>query len=347
MVYFSKIGKSQMSQFSDKEVILSVFEYDFRENTSADCFNIGYGIDRNFLFGCGVSIASILLSNKKNDFTFHIFTDYFDESDKARFSDLAKQYQSCIKVYLIDCNKLKDLPSTKNWTYATYFRFVIADYFYNKVDKLLYLDADIACQGCVRELVDYKFSADEIAVVVTERDSEWWHNRSVTLATPELTAGYFNAGFLLININAWHSNNISSRAIEMLRIPEWVERITHLDQDVLNVLLAGKVTFINGKYNTRFSINYELKDKVVNPVNNETVFIHYVGPTKPWHEWSNYPVSKSFLVAKEASPWHSVALLKPTNSNQFRYCAKHKFKQGLYVQGLYSYFNYYLTKLKG
>jgi UDP-glucose:(glucosyl)LPS alpha-1,3-glucosyltransferase/UDP-D-galactose:(glucosyl)LPS alpha-1,3-D-galactosyltransferase len=48
MVYFSKIGKSQMSQFSDKEVILSVFEYDFRENASADCFNIGYGIDRNF-----------------------------------------------------------------------------------------------------------------------------------------------------------------------------------------------------------------------------------------------------------------------------------------------------------
>ena len=62
MVYFSKIGKSQMSQFSDKEVILSVFEYDFRENASADCFNIGYGIDRTFFFGFGVSIASVFFS---------------------------------------------------------------------------------------------------------------------------------------------------------------------------------------------------------------------------------------------------------------------------------------------
>ncbi|WP_349254600.1 glycosyltransferase [Escherichia coli] len=35
------------------------------------------------------------------------------------------------------------------------------------------------------------------------------------------------------------------------------------------------------KYNTRYSINYELKDKVDNPVNDDTVFIHYVGPTKP------------------------------------------------------------------
>ncbi|MGC6761959.1 glycosyltransferase, partial [Escherichia coli] len=75
-------------------------------------------------------------------------------------------------------------------------------------------------------------------------------------------------------------------------------KITHLDQDVLNVLLNGKVKFISEKYNTRYSINYELKDKVDNPVNDDTVVIHYVGPTKPWHEWADYPVSRSFLIAK-------------------------------------------------
>ncbi len=62
----------------------------------------------------------------------------------------------------------------------------------------------------------------------------------------------------------------------MLRDPDWVSKITHLDQDVLNVLLNGKVKFISEKYNTRYSINYELKDKVDNPVNDDTVFIHYV-----------------------------------------------------------------------
>ncbi|MFP1557745.1 glycosyltransferase [Escherichia coli] len=54
-----------------------------------------------------------------------------------------------------------------------------------------------------------------------------------------------------------------------------------------------------GEYNTRYSINYELKDKVDNPVNDDTVFIHYVGPTKPWHEWADYPVSRSFLLPKQ------------------------------------------------
>lgn len=333
-----------MSQFSDKDVILSVMEYNFHNRTSENNFNIAFGIDKNFLFGCGVSIASILLSNKSINFDFHVFTDHFSEDDQKRFSALAEQYKTCIKVYLIDCNKLKSLPSTKNWTYATYFRFVIADYFYGKLDKLLYLDADIACKGSIQELVDYSFTEHEIAAVVAERDIEWWTDRSVTLTTPELVSGYFNAGFLLININEWQKNDISVKAIEMLRVPEWVAKITHLDQDVLNILLVGKVNFIDGKYNTRFSINYELKDKVVNPVNNDTVFIHYVGPTKPWHEWANYPVSQSFIYAKEHSPWCNVALLQPANSNQYRYCAKHKFKQKRFLQGVLNYIKYYKAK---
>ncbi|EEV4415702.1 lipopolysaccharide 1,3-galactosyltransferase, partial [Escherichia coli] len=196
-------------------------------------------------------------------------------------------------------------------------------------------------KGSIKELLDYQFSTNEIAAVVAERDVEWWQNRASVLTTPQLASGYFNAGFLLINIDEWNLNNISSKAIEMLRDPDWVSKITHLDQDVLNVLLNGKVKFISEKYNTRYSINYELKDKVDNPVNDDTVFIHYVGPTKPWHEWADYPVSRSFLIAKAASPWSKEDLLKPVNSNQYRYCAKHKFKQKHYMAGIFNYLKYY------
>ncbi|WP_213716145.1 lipopolysaccharide 3-alpha-galactosyltransferase [Cedecea lapagei] len=335
-----------MSQFSDEDIILSVFDFNYQEKNAANVLNIAFGIDKNFLFGCGVAISSVLLSNASAFFEFHVFTDSFSEADKARFEALAKQYKTHINIYVINCEKLKSLPSTKNWSYATYFRFIIADYLYHKVDKLLYLDADIACKGSIQPLVDYIFAENEIAAVVVERDIEWWSNRASTLSTPELVSGYFNAGFLLININEWNINNISYKAIEMLRDPQWVEKITHLDQDVLNVLLVGKVKFIEGKYNTRFSINYELKDNVVNPVNDETVFIHYVGPTKPWHDWGTYPVSQSFLTAKEASPWRNVELLKPINSHQYRYSAKHKFNQKLYLQGLSNYVNYYVAKFK-
>ncbi|HGU3047191.1 TPA: glycosyltransferase family 8 C-terminal domain-containing protein, partial [Escherichia coli O103:H2] len=45
-----------------------------------------------------------------------------------------------------------------------------------------------------------------------------------------------------------------------------------------------------------------------------------------------------------ASPWSKEDLLKPVNSNQYRYCAKHKFKQKHYMAGIFNYLKYYKEK---
>ncbi|VFS56020.1 Lipopolysaccharide 1,2-glucosyltransferase [Leminorella grimontii] len=144
--------------FNEAEVIRTVMDFNHSEGGSENAFNIAYGIDKNFLFGCGVSIASVLLSNPSGHFVFHVFTDYFSDDDRQKFDDLAAQYKTHISVYLIDCEKLKSLPSTKNWTYAIYFRFIIFDYFASRLDRILYLDADIVCQNSVDELLSLEFA---------------------------------------------------------------------------------------------------------------------------------------------------------------------------------------------
>ena len=78
--------------------------------------------------------------------------------------------------------------------------------------------------------------------------------------------------------------------------------------------MADKLVYADIKYNTQFSLNYQLKESFKNPVTNDTVFIHYIGPTKPWHDWAwDYPISQAFMAAKNASPWKDTALLKPVN----------------------------------
>lgn len=330
-----------------KKTVTTVLDYNYEMAPSEISFNITYGVDENFLFGCGVSVASILLSNPHENITFHIFTDCFCDSDKKKFEGLAKQYKSHIKVYLIDCEKLKSFPSTQNWSYATYFRFIIADYFSGKLEKILYLDADIICKGNIKELTTWSFEEGEIAAVVVENDEVWWKNRSDRLSIEKLSHGYFNAGFLLIDIPQWAAEKISDRAIEMLGDPQVCNIITHLDQDVLNMILAGHVRFINKKYNTRISLNYQLKKNFESPITEDTVFIHFIGPTKPWHNWATYPASDSFLKAKKASPWSSSDLLKPGSSNQYRYSAKHHLNQGLIWHGLKNYLCYYKMKVLG
>ncbi|HIB1645499.1 TPA: lipopolysaccharide 3-alpha-galactosyltransferase [Salmonella enterica subsp. enterica serovar Muenchen] len=330
----------------ESDFIISTIDYNYHDDAGNISLDIAYGVDQNFLLGCGVSVASVLKHNGNEKLRFHIFIDCFRDIDREVFNALAEQYKTRITIYLISCETLLTLPTTKNWTYAIYFRFAIADYFINKINRLLYLDADIICQGSIDELISVSFSGNQIAVVVPEGESDWWLKRSKSLETAGIANGYFNSGFLLINIPQWAAECISTHAIEMLNNPNITNKITHPDQDVLNILLANKVVFTDVKFNTQFSLNYQLKDKFVNPVKNDTVLIHYIGPTKPWHNWAGgYPISKPFIDAKMASPWKRVPLLKPANSNQLRYCAKHMLKNKQYIKGLFSYFLYFFKKL--
>ncbi|EMP8819579.1 lipopolysaccharide 1,3-galactosyltransferase, partial [Escherichia coli] len=50
--------------FNPQEMINKTIIFDERPAASvASSFHVAYGIDQNFLFGCGVSITSVLLHN--------------------------------------------------------------------------------------------------------------------------------------------------------------------------------------------------------------------------------------------------------------------------------------------
>lgn len=312
--------------------------------SAASLFHVAYGIDKNFLFGCGVSITSVLLHNKDINFVFHVFIDDIPEADTHRLAQLAEQYKTCIQIHLVNCARLKALPTTKNWSIAMYFRFVIADYFVGQQEKILYMDADIVCQGALKSLVAMDL-ADNVAAVVTERDANWWALRAQSLQCSELENGYFNSGVLLINTKAWEMESVSSKAMSMLVDKAIISRLTYMDQDILNLILLGKVKFIDAKYNTQFSLNYELKKSVNCPIKDETVLIHYVGPTKPWHYWACYPSAQPFISAKKASPWKDEPLMRVNNSNYARYCAKHNIKQNKPISGMMNYIYYFYLKI--
>ncbi|MCH5051446.1 lipopolysaccharide 3-alpha-galactosyltransferase [Pectobacterium aquaticum] len=314
------------------------------ENSESDTLNIAYGIDKNFMFGCAISAASILLHNPDIKFSFHIFTDSLGDDEEEKFQNLSTQYNADINLYIVNCDELKSLPSTKNWSYATYFRFVIADLLYPEIETLLYIDADIVCKGSLHELLGIEFN-NNIAAVVAEEDKVWWEKRAKALDEPGINAGYFNAGFLYINLAQWQKNDISSQAMSLLADEKVKSKISYLDQDILNILLIDKTTWLDKKYNTQYSINYELsKPKPVNPIKDDTVMIHYIGPTKPWHKWAeNYACTEYFLDAKSASPWAKSPLLKAMTTSNMRYCAKHQFHNGRNSSAIY-FFIMYLTK---
>lgn len=329
------------------DFITKTVAFDFSDARYAEKpLHICYGIDQNFLFGCGISIASILLNNTDSNFVFHIYIDVINDEQIVKIRELAERYYSRIEIHTINCDRLLSFPTTKNWSIATYFRFIIGDSFIGREERIIYMDADIMCQGSIRELFSLNID-DKVAAVVPERDTTWWKKRADSLGCSALEKGYFNAGFLLLNISAWAKENVSAKALAILSDDLMVKKLSYLDQDILNIILADKVEFLDIKYNTQFSLNYELKDNVVSSINDNTIFIHYIGPTKPWHAWAQYPRAQAFILAKEQSPWKNSELIQATNANYARYCAKHYFKQGRVIGGIKAYLSYFYLKLMG
>lgn len=334
-----------MRYFDDDIVVETISFTHVRDAALQDMMTICYGTDGSFMPGAAVSAFSVAAENPGINIAFHIFTNGLEEAYRTRFAAFAEEQKVTVVLYVINSDLLKSLPQNKLWSTAIYYRFIIADFFYQKRDRILYIDSDIVCTGSLEPLFTTSLQ-DNIVAAVTERDSQWWQSRASRLGEPELSAGYYNSGVLLIDTQRWFEENATPRAIERLQDAQLVARLTYFDQDVLNLTTCGKTCFLDKKYNVQYSLNYELGSKHSRPEQGSYTLLHYIGPTKPWHQYaSRYAISASYTRAKAASPWRDLPYQPPLSSMQLRYAAKHCFKQKQWLSGLKYYALYFKAKL--
>lgn len=331
--------------------VIEISEYKvFDDRTSAsadiDALNIAYGVDRNYLDWVGISITSVVINNSI-DINYHIVADEYNTSFLKNIEALAKKYKLKISLYLINADSLDCLPRTKVWSRAMYFRLFAFELFSSKLDKLLYLDADVFCKGRLDELAACDLTGVTAAVV---RDVDSMQKRVVErLKDPELQDNYFNSGVVYANLQEWVKNDLTNRILAMLTY-ENNHHITYKypDQDVLNILLKGKVQYLPRKFNTIYTIKSELKDrshqKYKHLISDDTVLIHYTGVTKPWHKWAVYPSVQYYLQALAVSPWKNQPPRDAQTIVELKKRYKHLLIQHKYYSGFIAGLSYLLRK---
>lgn len=314
-----------------------------------ETFNVSWGVDTNYQIGVAISIASILEKNKEQEkeFTFHIIADDFSDEYQSRLSKLATQYRTVIKLYEIDPNPLKKLPKTDIWPISIYYRLISFDYFSDKLNTLLYLDADIVCQSEVGELLHLNLERKYGAVVV---DVESMQEKSAErLGNAAFHGTYFNSGVMLINMLEWRANRLTQKSFDLLSDEKIVSRLKYPDQDILNILLLGHALLLPRKFNTVFTLKSEFEDK--NPdaykqiLRDDTVFIHYTGITKPWHDWADYASARFFRDIYKISPWSDIKYVHATKVYELKEKYKHLLHQGKTIAGLATAVKYNVKKI--
>lgn len=307
-------------------------------NNKKSDFHIAFGISKTFTYPVGVLITSILENNKDMKISFHIFVDdKIEDKELNRFKDLIEFYDTNIIIYEIDNSEFLNLDD-REFTIATYYRFAIPYQLKDLTDKYLYIDADIVA---IRDLKDYLNIniENKIAAVVDDFTLDKVGN-PILLAEDKK---YFNAGMMYINLNLWMKEQVSEKSVSILREVNLdpKQKIKYgyefrcFDQDALNIVLKNKVKYIEPKYN--FLANISLKhNKNLQNVPMDTIFIHYHGFNKPWHEWCFHSLARYFRNYREISPWKNESLDKhPTKYRQMRLYAQYFIKKGNLIKAIY------------
>ncbi|MFR3240642.1 MAG: glycosyltransferase family 8 protein [Megamonas funiformis] len=271
-----------------------------------------------------------------------------EDKELNRFKELVEFYDTDIIIYEIDNSEFLNLDD-REFTIATYYRFAIPYQLKDLTDKYLYIDADMIA---IRDLKDYLNIniENKIAAVVDDFTLDKVGN-PILLAEDKK---YFNAGMMYINLNLWMKEQVSEKSVSILREVNLdpKQKIKYgyefrcFDQDALNIVLKNKVKYIEPKYN--FLANISLKhNKNLQNVPTDTIFIHYHGFNKPWHEWCFHHLARYFRDYKEISPWKNEPWDKcPTKYRQMRLYAKFYIKNGNFIKAMYWIIRSILKKYK-
>ena len=252
-------------------------------------YNILISFDDNYVDKAMNMLYSLKKNN--NDIFFNIYIYYINLSDESitKTNEFCKKYNIgniIFKKY--DANMSNCPLFLGHTTVETYIRLFVPFILDEDVDRMLYLDCDIICNGDISKLYEtnldkYYFAACQN---VPPLDTTGWNETmNINLELPEDNK-YINAGVLLINFKKYKKDYSIEKINDF--IEENHERLIMQDQDIINKMFYKKIKILPGKY------NYQINSYLDNDINKSSVLIHYSDSLKPWNFNYNSVIKSKF-----------------------------------------------------
>lgn len=265
-------------------------------------FNICFNADNNYTEQLGVAITSILKNSDKEDrFNFYVLDGGFTKESKNQIQELSQIKDFKISYIKMNLDDFKNCPLLKDYNkdfkhfhvpMSAYFRFKMASVF-PKLDKILYLDCDLIVASRLKELYESDLT-DKYAAMVLDVENE---NEAERLNIPV----YCNAGVMLINLAKWREDSIEEKLFEYAEKNK--ETILWQDQDVLNVVLKGKIKILPRKWNFQFFQYDPSRYEGLFEKYYEYNILHFAGKYKPWNNETIHPLFNEYYSYLQFTPW--------------------------------------------
>ncbi len=236
---------------------------------------IFFAVDDNYAPYLAVALSSLREHvSADREYRVYVLTDKLDELNRERLKTLSAENISVEFVSVAErlCRFGEKLHLRDYYSKATYYRFFIPELF-PQYDRCLYLDCDIMLLRDAAELFGADLRQSWLAAV---RDDVVFGNEVFEAYTERVlgvpSRRYFNAGILVMNLKAMRAVSIENRFLELISRRQYA---VAQDQDYLNVLCAGHVHWLDGRWNATAFPDLEKCKK--------PFIVHFKLNFKPWH----------------------------------------------------------------
>lgn len=250
--------------------------------------NILVTLNSNYILPLKVLLKSLFTNNEMERFTIYLIHSELTQQDLDTIRFYIEGHGHHFHPIFINKELFSDAPVFRHYSVEMYYRLAAHQFLPNDVDRILYLDPDIVAINPISSF--YHMDFDDCLFVAAEHEHTSRLVKGINnfrLKTP-FAKGYFNTGVLLMNVA------LMRKMVDMEQIYKFIIKnklkLILPDQDVLNGLYWDKIKPVNSylyNYDARFFEFGKISRKDygdIHWIRKNTVFIHYCGKDKPWHE---------------------------------------------------------------
>jgi lipopolysaccharide biosynthesis glycosyltransferase len=274
--------------------------------------SIAFGCDEGYSKHVAVVIQSILANATTQDrHEFHILTMNLSSDAEKRLLEVTTRGKATLLVHRLSAKLLEGFP-TASLPLEAYLRLLLPDLL-PEYEKILYLDADLIVMDSLSKLWDFSIGDSAIgaaidSIAIFRGNAILEHFKALQLPEQHV---YFNSGVMLLNLKVL-------REIQLLEVVKaWAQKypdlMPHSDQDVLNALLVGKVSYFDLRWNLQvpliapIKLGWKCSQEHVKAVSDPAI-VHYVTARKPWRKEFKLPYQSLYFKYLAQTPWQEDTL---------------------------------------
>ena len=281
-----------------------------------DIINILIACDKNYAQYYGVMLTSLFANNRECGFHIYWITDgSISQKDKAIFNKLVTKYKSYISIYEIDNKCYANYPQSGHINCAAYYNLNASKILPEEVHRIIYMDGDMVVNGDIRPLWEIDLHENVCAQVL---GAAYYDEEQYERLGYDKKYGVYNNGVTVYDFDKLRQMDFSNKALQF--IMDNPEKVTWMDQDVINIFLHDKTLRLSYRYNFQtLALTQErwqhyddaFRREVLSESSNPIV-VHYTGHIKPWQiRYYGFPFGSLWDKYWRQSDWHEAKQRRP------------------------------------